>query len=122
MAGALEGEREHTLVFGAGPGLAAGLYLAAIRDIAAEPGRLLVVDGLDLVDAEGANTTASEAAAAAAAAAAWAPPGALRPGVSVTGRGAAKALWRGRSNRRRGLGRGCFAGCWCFRCFAHSCS
>jgi hypothetical protein len=62
VTGALEGGGEHTLVTGAGAGLAPGLDLAAVGDVATEAGGLFVVDGGDFVDAEGADATALVAA------------------------------------------------------------
>ena len=64
VARALQGDGEHALVACTGTGLAARLDLASVGDVAAQAGRLFVVDVLDLVDAEGADTPATEATAA----------------------------------------------------------
>ena len=47
----------HALVLRAGRALAARLHLAAVADVAAQQVDVLVVDGVDLVDAELAATT-----------------------------------------------------------------
>src|SRR5688572_6654909 len=61
VAGTFERERQHALVSRAGAGLAPGLDLGPVGDVTAQAARLLVVDGLHLVDAERADTAASEA-------------------------------------------------------------
>lgn len=79
MAGALERFRQHSLVAGAGSRLPAGLDLAAVGDVTAQPGRFLVVHGLGFVDAKGADTPAAEAATAAPWALAIGPGAGRRP-------------------------------------------
>ena len=54
---------------GAGAELAAGLDLAALRDVAAQARNILVIDFTDVVDAEAADFAPSAEAAATAAAA-----------------------------------------------------
>jgi hypothetical protein len=62
VARALEGEREHALVLGAGARLASRLDLGAIADVASQLRGLFVVDVVDLVDAEGADTPSAKPA------------------------------------------------------------
>jgi hypothetical protein len=52
VARPLQGNGERPLVTSAGAGLAAGLDLAALREVAAQSGDVLVVDVADLIDAE----------------------------------------------------------------------
>ncbi len=84
VASAFDGERQAALVPGAGAGLAARVDLPALRDEAPELARLLVVDVLDLVDAEGADFAPAETSAPAAAATTAA--GAARAIVAITAR------------------------------------
>ena len=58
VAGPLYGQGEHALVPGADAGLAAGLNLRLVGEVAPYGGDVLVVDVLDLVDAEAANLPA----------------------------------------------------------------
>jgi len=51
-ARALERRREHALVLRARPALATWVDLAAIADVPADAADVLVVDALDLLDAE----------------------------------------------------------------------
>lgn len=64
MPGPLQREREHALVTRARAGFASRLDLAAVGNVAAELRGFFVVDGLDLVDAEGADTAPPEPPAA----------------------------------------------------------
>src|SRR5581483_7857893 len=96
VPGALHGDGEAALVAGAGAGLPPGLDLAAVRDEAAELERVLVVDVLDLVDAEGADLAAASEAAAAAPAAAGRAGSLLGPAFGP-GRRAGRFLRRRRS-------------------------
>ena len=59
MTGALDGDGQLALMCGAGAGDAAGQNLSALGHIAAEPCDILVVDVLDLIDAETANLAAA---------------------------------------------------------------
>ena len=52
MAGALDSRGQVALMLGAGAGLTTRANLAALADEAAQLVSLLVVDGLDLIDAE----------------------------------------------------------------------
>src|SRR5205823_2041825 len=65
-AGAFQRHGESALVPGAGPGFATRLDLAALRDVAAEPSQVLVVDLLHAVHAELADLAAVIAAVVAA--------------------------------------------------------
>jgi hypothetical protein len=51
----LQGRGQHALVLRARPALAAGIDLAAVADEPANPTDVLVVDLLDLIDAERAD-------------------------------------------------------------------
>src|SRR4051812_19815116 len=70
MAGALDRDREAALVARARARLPARLDLAAIRDVAAQLQRVLVVNFIDLIDAKSADLLALSKAAAPTAAAA----------------------------------------------------
>jgi hypothetical protein len=72
MPGPLESHGQHALVAGAGAGLAAGVDLAAVRNVAPELRGLFVVNVFDLVDAKGADASSAKAAAAT-------PAGSFRP-------------------------------------------
>jgi hypothetical protein len=97
VARSLQGFREHALVPGTSAGLASWLDLAAVREVAAQLCRLLVVDALGFVDAEGADSPAAEAAST------W-PPSSW-PFLSRRSFGGRLRFWR------RGLAAllGCFA-------------
>lgn len=89
MSRALQRSSQHALVTGAGTGLTTRLDLAAVGDVATQPARLLVVDVLDLVYTEGADTPASEATATTTAAATT--PGTFSTAIAcrtITGAGA----------------------------------
>jgi hypothetical protein len=60
MAGALDGDRQCALMFGASTGLSARSDLAVIGDVTAQHFNLLVIDGGILVRAELALAWASE--------------------------------------------------------------
>ena len=62
VAGPLQGDGQHALVAGAGAGLAARLDLAAVGNVAAQLARVLVVDLVNLVDAERTDAPAAESA------------------------------------------------------------
>ncbi len=65
---ALERGREHPLVLGAVPALPAGIDLAALADVPADPTDFLEVDLLRLIDAERADLAARAASTAGSAA------------------------------------------------------
>ena len=69
MAGALDGDRQRTLMPGAGAELAARLDLAALRKVAAKARDVLVINFFNVVGAEVANLAARAKAAATATAA-----------------------------------------------------
>ena len=58
MTGALDGDGQLTLMLGAGTGHTAGQDLAALGNVTAKLGDVLVVDVLDLLGAEGADLAA----------------------------------------------------------------
>ncbi len=64
MPRALDRDGQATLVTRARPCLPSGFDLAALGDVPAELERVLVVDAVDLVDAEGAHLLAAAAASA----------------------------------------------------------
>ena len=64
MPRVLQRDGQPTLVLGAGAGLAARLDLGAVGQEAAQPHQVLVVDVVDLVDAELANLAARRVLAA----------------------------------------------------------
>lgn len=59
MTSALDGDGELALMRGTGAGDAAGQDLSPLGHIAAESGDILVVDVLNLIDAEAANLAAA---------------------------------------------------------------
>src|SRR3954471_12760658 len=65
VTGALQGDGEHALVPGARAGLATRLDLAAVGNVATQLARVLVIDLVDLVDAERTDAPATETAATA---------------------------------------------------------
>jgi hypothetical protein len=69
MPGALDGSCQGTLVFGADTGLAPGLDLPAVGHVSAEPIGILVVNELDVIDAEAADLSTAVVARSAAPAA-----------------------------------------------------
>ncbi len=91
MAGTLDGDRQRALVLGAGTGLAPRLDLAALGNVAADPGDVLVVDIADVVRAEGADLATAKAAAASTAAARAAVPIAATTTTAPAGSSAAAA-------------------------------
>jgi hypothetical protein len=58
VTGTLQRDSERALVAGAGAGLPPGLDLAALREVAAQPSDILVVDVADLIDTERTDFTA----------------------------------------------------------------
>jgi hypothetical protein len=74
MPGPLESHGQHALVAGAGAGLAAGVDLAAVRNVTPELRWFFVVNVLDLVDAKGADASSTKAAAATPARSLWSCP------------------------------------------------
>ena len=59
VAGALDGDRQLTLMGSAGTSRAAGQDLAALGQVTAELCSILEIDVLDLIDAEAANLLAA---------------------------------------------------------------
>jgi hypothetical protein len=133
VARSLEGEGEHALMPGTGTRLAPGLDLGAVGDEATKLGGLLVVDGVDFIDAERADAapaetaptptgtppgtriavaTATTAAVIAATTPATVAAAAVVAAASatITGPGRATAF-RGRGRRSGRWRRGFFAGC-----------
>jgi hypothetical protein len=74
MAGPLKSHGQHALVTGTGSSLAAGVDLAAVRDVASELRGLFVVNVLDLVDAKGTDPSPTKAPAATPAGSFWSCP------------------------------------------------
>lgn len=88
MASALEGNAESTLVASAGACLAARLDLGALGKVLAQARDVLVVDFLDVIDAEPANLAARNIAVAAARATTWASTATAAGAISTTATGA----------------------------------
>jgi hypothetical protein len=93
VARALEGDGQHPLVSRTRAGLTTRLDLASVGDVATQARRLLVIDLLDLVDAESADTTPAEAATATTATAPGAFAAATVSGGTVTAATGALLLW-----------------------------
>ena len=64
MTGALDSGGQGSLMTGAGTGHTAGKNLSALGSILAELCNILIVDGIDLVDAKAANLSAALAVSA----------------------------------------------------------
>ena len=87
MPGALDGIAEGALVLGTDTALAAGLYLGPVGNVAAQPFVVLVVYGLDVLHAEGADPTSGSITTAGTTTRAGAAGRSRAAGLEATGAG-----------------------------------